>query len=58
MKMACPGTRLSRMLMDNVSLGVKFGTTLGNSFTGHCKREEPEEDHRERGRKKGVERGV
>lgn len=27
---ASSGTRLSRMLMDNVSLGVKFSRTLGN----------------------------
>lgn len=31
MKITSPGRRLSRMLMDNVSLGVKFGTTLGYS---------------------------
>lgn len=30
MTIASPGTRLSRMLMDNVSLGVKFSRTLGN----------------------------
>ncbi len=30
MKIASPGKRLSRMLMDNVSLGVKFSRTLGN----------------------------
>lgn len=30
MKIASPGTRLSRMLMDNDSPGVKFGRTLGH----------------------------
>lgn len=30
MKIASSGKRLSHMLMDNVSLGVKFSRTLGN----------------------------
>lgn len=30
MKIASPCTKLSRMLMDNIGLGVKFSRTLGN----------------------------
>lgn len=30
MRIASPGTRLSRMFMDNISLGVKFSRTLRN----------------------------